>query len=124
MSEKITPRQRRAIESLLTTADKAQAAAAAGVSRNTLYRWLRNPAFKAELDAATGEAIDALSRALVALGDKATATLDGAMSGDDTPITVKVRAADVTLARLLQIRELGALEKRVSDLEKMIGGSR
>lgn len=121
MAKNVTPRQRRAIESLLTTADNTAAAAAAGVSRQTLYRWLRDPVFQAELDRVTGEAIDALSRAMVRLGKKATIALDDAIGSNDLP--VRVRASNIVMARLLQLRELAAMEWRLSEIERKLQDS-
>ena len=45
MLENVTPKKRRAVEALLTNPDVTQAAKAAGVSRNTLYRWMKEPDF-------------------------------------------------------------------------------
>ena len=119
MSENLTPKRRKAIESLLTTGDIAAAARAAGVSRQTLYTWLREADFRAALQSAETAALESLSRALVRLGDKATATLDSAMSDDLAALPVKIRAADIVLSRLLQLRELVDLEARVTELERL-----
>ncbi len=118
MSENLTlsAKQRRAIEALLTCGAVSQAAIAAGVSRPTLYRWLHDANFQAALREAEKEAIEGLSRSLVTLGSKAASTLDGAM--DTATDGVRVRAADVVLARLLQLKELVNLEGRVTALEK------
>lgn len=118
MSENITPRKRKAIETLLTCGDLSQAAAAANVSRTTVYRWLKQETFKLALTDAESEAIASLSRALVGLGERATKTLQAAM--DDplpTAAGARVRAADIVLARLLQLRELYSLESRIAALE-------
>jgi transposase-like protein len=116
MTKNVTPRQRKAIESLLTQADVKAAAQAANVSRTTIYRWLRQDHFKQALAEAERQALESLSRALVRLGEKATATLENAMAGAASD-SVKVRAANVVLSRLLQVRELITLEDRVSELE-------
>lgn len=120
--KRLTPRQRKAIEALLTTGDKTAAAEAAGVQRQTIYRWLKLPHFRAALAEAEAEALASLSRALVRLGDNATATLEQAMGDDESSWSVKVRAADVVLSRLLQLRELVDLEQRVSELERQLSG--
>ncbi len=41
----LTPKQRRAVETLLATGEVAAAAREAGVSRDTLHRWLKQPLF-------------------------------------------------------------------------------
>ena len=120
--DKLTARQNRAILALLSERDTASAAAKAGVSRETIYKWLKQPAFRAALAAAEAEALDSLSRALVALGSQATETLESVMSTPAAPAGVRVRAADVVLARLLQLRELSQLEARVSALEQKLDG--
>ena len=118
MSENVTPRKRRAIESLLTTGDKSEAAAVAGVRRQTVYRWLRQPAFRQALREAEAEALAGLSLALVNLGDKATKTLEAGM--DAKSDTVRVGSADIVLQRLLQLRELVDLDARVRLLEERL----
>ena len=117
----LTPRQRKAIEALLTTGDVAAAARDAGISRDSLYRWLKQPAFLAAVREAEAAALDELSRMLVRLGRTATGTLAKAMTDAATPMSTRVRAADVSLSRLLQLRELATLEARVTELERNVG---
>ncbi len=45
MAKELTPRQLKAIEALTTCADVSKAAEVAGVSRDTIYRWMRNQEF-------------------------------------------------------------------------------
>ena len=115
--QKVTPRQRKAIESLLTLGNVSQAAHEAGVSRKTIYVWFKRPAFVCALRQAEQQALDGLQRALVGLGDKAVGALADGMN-TNTPIVSRIRAADVALARLLQLRELIDLEARVAELEE------
>jgi hypothetical protein len=117
----LTPKQRKAVEALLTTGDVQAAAQQAGVSRDTIYRWLKQPDFLAMVRAAEAQAIDDLSRILVRLGRTASGTLAKAMSDTTTPVASKIRAADVVLNRLLQLRELATLEARVVELERAAG---
>ena len=119
--QELTPKQRRAVEALLTTGEVAAAAAAAGVSRDTLYRWLKQPAFLAAVRGAEAAALDELSRALVRLGRTAAATLAKAMADPAAPWPTRVRTADASLERLLQLRELATLEARVQALEAAAG---
>ena len=117
----LTGKQRKAVEALLTTGEVAAAAQAAGVSRDTLYRWLKQAAFVAAVRAAEARALDELSRVLVRLGSTAATTLEQAMSGPSAPWATRVRAADAALGRLLQLRELATLEARVAALEEAAG---
>jgi hypothetical protein len=119
MPKNLTSRQLKTVKALATCGEISQAAQAAGVSRDTLYRWLRNPVFQAAMDEAIRSALGDLSRSLVALGHKAVSTMDAAMSDDQASPGAKVRVADVVLSRLLQLRELFDLEERVSQLEEL-----
>ena len=120
MTEKVTPKKRKAVEALLTKADIKKAAEAAGVSRKTLYRWLKDADFLAALAEAEAEALATLSRTLVALGDQAVAVLRDAMRDSTAPINARLRAADMVLSRLLQLRELVNLDRRLSNLEARV----
>ncbi len=117
----LTAKQRKAVEALLTTGEVAAAAQASGVSRDTLYRWLKQPVFREAVREAEARALDDLSRLLVRLGRTATATLARAMSDPAAPWATRVRAADASLGRLLQLRELATLEARVVELERLSG---
>ena len=121
MTHTITPKQRKAIESLLTNANVLEAAKATGVSRQTIYRWMNmDLPFQQALSRAETEALTGLSRSLVALGVKATQTLEKTLSDQDSSAGARVRAADIILGRLLQLRELVSLEERISRLEQHI----
>jgi hypothetical protein len=119
--KRLSPRQQRAVVALLTTGEVKAAAADVGVTRETLHRWLREPLFLGAVRQAEAEALDELSRLLVRLGRTAVGTIARAMSDPATPAATKVRAADVALSRLLQLRELAQLEARVQALEQAVG---
>ena len=114
----LTPKQRRAVDALLTTGDVTAAAQMVDINRATLYRWLSEPAFAEAVRAAEAQALDDLSRMLVRLGRTAVGTLTKAMTDPTTTAATRVRAADAALGRLLQLRELATLEARVVDLEQ------
>ncbi len=119
--EQLTPKQRKAVEALLTTGDVTAAAQEVRISKATLYRWLKEPAFHQAVRQAEAQALDDLSRLLVRLGRTAVATLAKAMSDPTVPAASRVRAADATLSRLLQLRELATLEARITALEEAAG---
>ena len=117
-NQTLRPAQRIALTTLLETGQVTDAATAASVSRDTVHRWLREPLFLEHLRAAEAEALRALSRKLIALGTKATATVEATMDDMEVPAGVRLKAADTVLARLLQLRELVTLETRLSELEQ------
>lgn len=118
---KLAPKQRKAVEALLLTGDVSAAAKEVGVSRESIYRWMRQPRFLEAVREAEAAALDELSRLLVRLGRTAALTLSKAMTDGTTPAATRVRAADVVLSRLLQLRELATLEARVAELERLTG---
>ncbi len=120
----LTSRQRQAIQAIVATGDVTVAAHSVGVNRATLYRWMKQPQFVQAVHAAEADAVEDLSRMLVRLGRTAVATLAKAMSDPATPAATKVRAADATLSKLLQLRELATLEQRVAALEASVGEGR
>ena len=116
----LSTRQIKAVDTLLAVGDVAAAAKECGVNKTTMYRWLKQPLFAQAVRNAEAGAIDDLSRILVRLGKTATATLYKAMTDQATSMNTRVRAADISLSRLLQLRELATLEARVSELEQSV----
>jgi phage terminase small subunit len=114
----LTARQRRLIGALMTSANVAAAAATAGIPERSAYRWMKQREFRAELDAATKDAIAQTVRRLASLSVAATGTLAGAMS--DAPTSDRIRAAGIVLARLPQLAQLFALEDRLAAVEEVI----
>lgn len=115
----LSTKKRAAIRELLKGANYPEAAAAAGVHANTIGIWMKDPAFLEALHLAESEALSAVSRSLVNLADKAATALESTLDNAGAKETVKLRAADIILARLLQVRELADLEERVRRLEEM-----
>ncbi len=117
----LTPTQRRAIAALLAERDTRAAAAAARVGYRTLCRWLTEPAFRAELRACEARAIDGAVLRLAELTAEAVATLRAVMLDPDAAAGNKVQAANIALARLLDLRAAGELEARLAAVEARLG---
>ena len=100
-NRQLTPRQRLAVETLVTTGDVPTAAATVGVDKATLYRWMRQAPFLEAVRTAEAGALDELSRSLVRLGRTAAGTLEAAMGDPSAPWATRVRAADAVLGRCL-----------------------
>jgi hypothetical protein len=116
-NDTLTPAQMRAIAALLTERDMRSAAKVAHVSERRLWAWLKEADFKAEVNRATGAAVEAAVRQLSNLASKAVATLAAVMGDDDSSAGVKVQAANIALARLLDLRQFVELEGRLSTIE-------
>lgn len=116
VTAELTTKQRAAIVALLVEGDASKAAAAAGVSRQSLYRWMKQPVFAAELRAAEGEALRSLARQLAGLGDAAAAAVRDGLK-EEQAIAVRLRAAALHLEKLGPVMDLADLVERVTQLE-------
>jgi hypothetical protein len=82
--------QRRAMEMLLSGASMVASARAAGVTRLTLYRWMKNDAdFRAVYNAWQADALLSAKTKLLALADRAVDCVAGAV-GNDPQIAMTV----------------------------------
>ena len=116
---RLTPKRRAFVRALLTEKDTRSAAKAAGISERTAYRWVQDPAIQAALLNAEGAALEQVTRGLLRLARGAVDTLEEAMDDTGARTSARVRAADIVLQRLLQLRELVTLEERISALEEI-----
>lgn len=112
----LTPKQLRAVEALMSGSTLGAAAAKAGVSRRTLARWLDTEPFRAALRVAQDDLVADLVRRLAHEADCAIDALHAALIDDEQP-ALRLRAADVTLSKLLLLREQHDLAQRVAALE-------
>ena len=120
----LTPRQRKAVEALAVTGEVARAAEAAHVSRDTIYRWMRDQVnFRAALNEAEGLALQTLTRRLVSLAEAAANTLESVMDDNSAPHSARVMAAGKVIDSLIRLRELVTLEQRISALENKQDGT-
>lgn len=117
VTSELEPKKWLAIEQLLLTGNISKAATAAGVNRKTIYEWLKQDTFKLALKEAEAEAMDNLSRRLVALADKAAEALEKVLENKRSNVNHRLKASSIVLANLLKIRELVDLEARVLALE-------
>ena len=121
MSQNVTPiraNQVKAIESMLTGANITKAANAAGVTRQTVTRWLSEPAFRLALANAEAEALAAVARSMAGNADKAAAALVSILDAPEASDRDKIAAARVFLASLPTVRLLGSIEVQLSELRE------
>ncbi len=114
----LSPTQRRAISALLTERNTRDAARAAKVAERTLWRWLADPMFRAELTRQEGEVIDQATRSLLAMQGQALEVFDQVLTSATATDANRLRAAEGVLDYLLKLRELATLEERVRKLEE------
>ncbi|MCS6774390.1 MAG: hypothetical protein NZ693_09830 [Thermoflexales bacterium] len=111
----LSAKQLRAIEHLTSGCSRAETARRVGVGETTIRRWLRAPEFQAALREAQGEVWRMLLGRLGAVATSAVDALHAALQ-DGQP-SLRVRAADVLLARLVAVKQVVELEQRLAALE-------
>src|SRR4051794_37203961 len=90
----LPPHQERAVATLLSGATVTAAAERAGVSRQTVHRWLaEDPAFIAEYNRGRREMADAVKQALRMLSAQSVRVLKRTLTSSKTPPALKLRAA-------------------------------
>ncbi len=107
-----------AIAALLTQRNIEEAAKATGVATNTLLNWMKNPDFQAAYRearrSACGQAIARLQQGTSA----AATTLLKVLIDQNTPASVKVRAAEIILNHAAKAIEIEDIEARLAELER------
>ena len=87
----LSPAQYKAIEQLTAGQTVVASAAAAGVTRLTLYRWLKNdPAFQAAYNAWQHDAIATARGRLLAMTESAVTTVSQAVSAGDAKTALTI----------------------------------
>jgi hypothetical protein len=90
----LTPNQLKAIEALMRGASISGAAAAAGVDRTTVHRWLRDDVeFLAAYNAARRDLADGIQGELRGLAGDAVRTIRKVMRSPKSPAAVRLKAA-------------------------------
>lgn len=113
-------KRRALVAALLTAPNALEAARAAGVSESTAHRWLRDPAFLAEVRQAEDRAIGAAVRRLIGLSGAAADVL-GELLTDGTP-AARLRAA-LGVFDALQKLEDRQTNERLTALERAMFGN-
>jgi hypothetical protein len=115
-NDKLTHKQLTALAALLSKHTVTQAAAEAGVSRTTIYTWLRQPDFTQELRKAQNAAIEAAASRLAGGLSEAIEELARLIKSADTD-SVKRLACSDWISFSLRLREFSDLEQRIEALE-------
>jgi hypothetical protein len=119
MSQKtteLTPERERAIVSLVTHPTIEAAAAAVGMSRRSLQRWIKEPCFAAALRAARQSVMESTTNRLRNATGKAVDTLETLL--DSPKEEIAARAAIAILDRAYKAVENEDLIRRIEALEK------
>lgn len=114
----LTAKQEKALTALLQSPDVPSAALAAGVTAQTLFRWLReNDCFKTAYREARREVVAQAVSQISANASKAARTLCDVCDDGDAPAGARVSAAKTLLDLAFRGVELDDLAARVELLE-------
>jgi DNA-binding transcriptional LysR family regulator len=111
----LSPRKKRAVLALVEHGEVSKAADACSLSRQTLYRWLREREFTVALREASGSQVAEASRRLDALLMRAIGELEKIL--DSGSARERRLTADSILSHAVRLRELTELTERISALE-------
>jgi phage terminase small subunit len=116
----LNPRQKRFVAALVAAPTVRDAAAAAEIGETTAWRYLQQPAVRAELNERQSAA---MTHAVTGLADDMAAArvvLRELMDTESTPPTVRVSAARAILDAGIRLFEMVALAERVTRLEERL----
>lgn len=112
----LTGQQLKLLTALALNPNLQTAVEAAGVSRRTAFRWLRQPEFKEELTRQRGEMVAEAMATVTAQARRAATELLGLLSVKDDRLR-RLICNDI-LAHAMKTQELDCLARRVEVLEK------
>jgi hypothetical protein len=123
-NKKLTPKQIRAIEAMMTSPTVRGAAQVAGIGHSTLYRWIEEPAFAEALREAKEQAFARVMTALTAAAEKAVEVLrtilDDEEAAEKPGASIRMRAVRVALDSMLRSHDLIEVEQRLRRVEEIL----
>ncbi len=115
--EELTSVQEQTLLALLSQPSVASVARAVDVGESTIWRWLKEPAFKSRYREMRKEAVSAVIYRLQALLGDAAETLHSLAIDECTPPAVRVSAAKALLDSGLRAVSIDEMGEQLEDLE-------
>ena len=116
----LEPAQERAIVALLSEPTLRAAASSAGISESTLWRWLRDPAFRVAYRRARQEVLERATARLAALVGVAVEALSKIVADRAVSPHVRVSAASRIVEFALKAAEIEDVQARLEKLESAL----
>lgn len=120
-TKNLTPKQEKALASLLAKGEVRAAAKDSGVGETTLWRWLKETAFAEAYREQRCKLLEAGTAALTSNVSKASKVLLDVAENKDAPASARVAAARAIIEGATKAIETLDLLPRVAELEKYIG---
>ena len=113
--KRLSNRQREVLPLIAASDSLAEGARRASISRTTIYKWLEDDDFRAELSRVRAEMADLAQAEIQGLMLKATAAVDKALDGDISPVQLRAALGAISLA--LKVRYGLNLERRLNRID-------
>lgn len=121
---RLSAKQHKALEALLSGMTKGDAATSAGVTPRTLNRWLHEDVlFWDTLQQESRTAVFDATRRLTATLDTAVTVMASVMEDVSAPAAVRLRAAQVVTETAVKLIETSDILKRLEELETRLTGN-
>jgi hypothetical protein len=108
----LSPRKHAAVLAVLSSPSVTAAAQTAGISRQSLHRWMKEPAFRKALTQARHLAVRQASAYVQGLAGEADATLVDVMQSKKASAASRVSASRVALELTYQLLEADEIAER------------
>lgn len=112
----LSDKQQKCVVALLAEPTIAAAAAAAGCSERTVYRWLKDPDFAAAYRAARRDALEQATANLQRIASKAATTLEQVLDDQKAANNSKIAAARATLDYAYKANDLAEIAALLDEL--------
>lgn len=116
----LSAKQELALRAVLSQPTLKDAAAAAGVSEATLWRYKQDPVFSRRLREARRQAVDHTALLIQGWSGDAAAVLHDVMMDRETPAAVRVSASRAMLDYLFRAVEMDELRQQLDDLAEFV----
>lgn len=113
-----TPRKEKALQALLVSRTRAEAAKAAGIGESTMRTYLKDPEFLERYREAFGSLVQDATRQAQQTIAPALSTLKEIMEDGDEQATARIQAARATLEYALKLTEQTDILEQLRELEK------
>jgi len=120
----LSANQKKALEALLTTPSVAAAARRCGLGTRTVWRYMADDGFKAELRERRDLALTSVTTGLIVGSSHASEALWAILYDPEASRSVKARVAATLLREMGKSVQLEDLTDRVAALEELAGGRR
>ncbi len=118
MTQQLTPRQHRAVESLIVGTSIGDAAEHAKINVRTLYRWLQQEEFQSAVRRARQLSLTQLATHLQHMADRAAGTLDEIMLDKNATSASRVSAARYSMEMYYKAATLEDVQERLMTMKK------